>query len=455
MEEGEIVIPIVLDLKLTVRLCNETIESDDLSVLFNMHRDTIPKGLQSEVPITRTGLSRKKRFIPLLALGVGVVTAVWSGVSYALTQNAVEAARADEKKDISYVSKLMLDAQNENSGNFIAIKKSVEDAVVHIQESMCENEKSTMKLLFRSQIVSEFDDLLEAMHTQRLTASIIPAEQLYPFVDNIPQLKNTIYDTQPYMLYYYARAQFNFIEAKGDVLRGAIILPIIKIVEPVSMQIMSKNVDGALKLFGPIYITRDSNRDVSKCRRDVNLYLCREFELDEPEWHLITSKFIFENGVVIVNTEVEATIKTPNGVPSKIVGPAVYTKKDVDSVIIEGYTMYTGASSKYIHGDTISLNDSRFNFSIKIDDNVIDSLKKFNKKAEEDAWYANHQLHLGWNLALSIVIIIIVLVLVYFCCRGQKGPVANAIRLEMSELRSNLVQPTAPPAYQEAQRHKP
>lgn len=99
----------------------------------------------------------------------------------------------------------------------------------------------------------EFDDIIDSLHTQKVTTSIVPFDQISLFIKKSHGLKDTLYSRYPYLVYRHGKAQFDVSRTYNGFLRGVIILPIIRKHENALLNFMVKDIDNSIKIFGPVY----------------------------------------------------------------------------------------------------------------------------------------------------------------------------------------------------------
>lgn len=99
-DEGEVLVPFVLDLESEYEVCGVKYSSSTLRDLFETN-----VGHATGKSVRKELYTRNKRFIALLALGLGVASAAWGAVTHIQTANAVQQLRNKFDAQLSYVSK--------------------------------------------------------------------------------------------------------------------------------------------------------------------------------------------------------------------------------------------------------------------------------------------------------------------------------------------------------------
>ncbi|CAH0386906.1 unnamed protein product [Bemisia tabaci] len=101
-------------------------------------------------------------------------------------------------------------------------------------------------------MLKEYDDILIALRNERLSAKIIAPVQLNQLIKQSTILYDTLYVQSPYLMYIMAKMSFNLQEASADnasILRGALIIPLIKRQKRVIVSVTTKEENGSLKVF--------------------------------------------------------------------------------------------------------------------------------------------------------------------------------------------------------------
>lgn len=151
-------IPIVLDLREKVSICNHTFNDQVLEKLFSFNYDN------DALQISRLGKrGREKRFIGLLAgagLLSGVTSLIWSRINYADTQVQMSTLRNEMNTRLGYVEKLILEDRTTNMANFIAIRREIESLGQSIDKRFCEATSNILGLITHYHSMQEFDDII-------------------------------------------------------------------------------------------------------------------------------------------------------------------------------------------------------------------------------------------------------------------------------------------------------
>ncbi|CAH0385231.1 unnamed protein product [Bemisia tabaci] len=186
-------------------------------------------------------------------------------------------------------------------------------------------------MIIESKFYDEFDDLINSLKDERVTSKTFPPAQLYKLVAQSPELHDTIYDKSPYLIYHTGRFSFNLheVEAGGDIVRGALQLPLIRSTQDNAMNIMVKKMDTIFKVVNPIFVTAHTQQSVENCRREHNTYYCAESDLIPAKMRPLNSDVYSHEGMVILNDKQQANIKNKrkNDSLQLIVGPAICTKE--------------------------------------------------------------------------------------------------------------------------------
>lgn len=432
IEEGEVVIPIALDLQEKYVVCGKILTDVTLSNLFTLHKDfsnhkphdpfladkltdiynveakpSIRHGQGSWltnsvdydsvgrpkiITIDRKSRSenekrkkRKKRFLPLLALGVGVVSLAWQGYSYFDTAGEIDTLRNEMRSQLGYVAQLVANSERENMRNFIAIRRAITDSATANSAHLCNVTESTYAIINEHYFSQEFDDIIQSMHSQRLTTKIIPASQLADVILKSPALAGTIYYEKPFLLYYNGKIQFDLSETGRSILRGVLIVPIIKRFEAVSLSLYTRNVqEGVRTIFGPEYILNGTQLSVGNCKREINIYTCKRSDLNKPIYVELNEPYLIDDGLIIVNANVSASVRLKGASVAKTnVGPFICVGSDVDMVVVNNYQLFTSGTEFYIHQPFVpEVNISR-DFDIRLENSSIIAIEEYIRELEK------------------------------------------------------------------------
>lgn len=408
-KEGETIIPIVIDLIEYYNICGERLRNDALSGLFK----TTTAKLNDNKNTAYLPKRRQKRIAPLIYIGAaGIAAAAWLAYDYWSTNGKIEELREELKYNTSYLIRLELSAQKETRSNFLAIRREMKTLSTKAAQTACNVEKNVTTLIFEHYFMAEFDDIIASLRTERFTSKIVPPSQLHQLIDANPILHDTIYRVSPYLLYYTGKISFNLEEVTGDILRGVLIIPLIKQQqEPVLMNIATRPFDDKVKVFKPVYVTEFSHLSVESCQNEIDAFICADSDLKEPQMNELTNPFLYEDGIIVINSGVTAMIKDRqrNSSMRMITGPAVCSYHDTDKVVIKNKIVYTHSSAFHIRQDMIDFTVNPYPIHLKLKDSIYEQLN--NKiEAEETSSKVLHSTH----ISLTFVIILALLAAVIY-----------------------------------------
>lgn len=433
MEEGEVVIPIVLDLIEYYSVCGKQYESLTLAEMFKDNAHTINTKASS---LSNRSHHIQKRFAPLILAGVGLAAAAWGLYKMSDTEEAMRNLRRDMHAESSYLASIMLNASNENSQNFIAVRRKLQDMQKLNHNLLCLTTVNMTSLMLHFHQLQEFDDIVESLHSQRLTTKIIPPSQMHDLIAKLPILSGTIYDAKPYLLYHTTKLQFNLAEAGEMFLRGTLIIPIIRKTEDVNLRLMRSVDNGALSLFGPEYVTSTTSYSMRKCKFDVDIYICKHTDLSSMEFHQMLNPFWSQDGLIIINTGINATIaKKAGALDYHLIGPAVCIGNDVEKVSINGYNFYTQASALHVQQEDIDFSVISDTATLIFKNSSMEAISKYIQEQNAQVWYYDHLMHFSWTLILTVLFVAFIL---FYClyrkCHKKKQSVPPHVDFDMRSL---------------------
>lgn len=476
LEEGEVVIPILLDLTIQSKVCDMSSTLTYLSDMFEGNHAVRPSQPQSmKVPAFGTRETttvanksettkrsvrstttkrvkpysliqsiidarvrervdkvnkRPKRFVATLALGISLVSAIWGGISQASVNKGLSQLRDRVKDDNTRIYRAIVEGHKNNQANFIAISKALK-AFNHTQ---CKRDTFLNDLILKHYAMQEFDDIISSINTQRLTTHIIPNDYLNELVSQIPELAHTVYQQMPYMLYYASKILFDLSSFSNSALKGVLIIPIIRKYETVEMHYMTRVVDDTIKAYGPEYVTKNSKRSISSCDSFVEIAICKPHQLKDPVYPIIEEPFKANDGLVFVNVGILANIASAgSNLDTQVLGPVICSRNDTSSVSVNGYVLYTHSATAVILQPSTVLESVDFRYEVMDENYALMQFKDHMEKMDKEQWY------MGRFALLTIVVVLLLLLLGLFIWHvyGKiKGYVQNT-RTNINEVRKN------------------
>lgn len=504
LEEGEVVIPILLDLTIKSKVCNMNSELTYLSDMFEKNPSvrskpsemrispygtietttisnkstTVRRSIQSTKlkakpivnaasanskinnrnknvsnnngfnvmeELTRQMNKRSKRFVATLALGATLISAIWTSINQASINKGLSDLRRKVDDDNTRILKVLLEGHANSQANFIAISKALE-AFNHTQ---CKNDAFLNDLILKHYAMQEFDDIISSINTQRLTTHIIPNEYLNDLVSKIPELANTVYQQMPYMLYYAGKILFDLSSFYNSALKGVLIVPVIRKYETVEMHYMSRVVDETVRVYGPEYVTKNSKRSISACDSFVEIAICKPHQLRDPVYPIIEDPFKSNDGLVFVNTGILANIASSGSdLDSQVLGPVVCSRNDTTSVSVTGYVLYTHSATAVVLQPSTVIESVGFKYEVMDENHALMQFKSHMEKVDKEQWY------MGRFALLTMVILLSFTLLAFFCwhmynkCKGyiqRTNTNINHVRQASRQMKDLLEQ--APPYF--------
>lgn len=428
VEEGEVVIPIVLDLHERISVCNQMVTISVLDDLLRSHISHIQ-------PARKV---RHKRFIGALLLGIGAAATAWNMYDNGVLHREINRLRNEFNNQTGYVARLMDEAQSENANNFIAIRRNINDYVTAIRADICGTSLKQVEMFLQHYQMFEFDDIISSIHSRVLTSKIIPPDQLSSLVSMVPILKQSIYDTMPYLLYYCSKIQFDLRSVSNGLLKGTLHIPLIHKYERVHIHYISKLLGSDLRIFGPTLVTSESNLDVSSCEDDADIIICKFHEMKSPKYDIIMEDYSTISGLVAVNSGIPAMLRLHgNTIDIRAMGPFICSYNDTVSVRINDYCIYNHASVGYIAHPSISLSNMSYNYTLNLKNFAITDIKNFEQILDHHVFSGNTlsgNTFFGIMLFLLIVMSIFLYYYIRHRCNLCKLKAASIVPLERVEV---------------------
>lgn len=396
--EGETLIPIVIDLVEYYTICGQKYRSDVLPGMFRSLNDRSPKSVH---------LPRTKRIVPLIAAAaVGLGAAAWMAYEYSEINGQIDELREEEARSFNYLRTLTVKEHRESFENFLVVRREMSSLSEKARQTACNVEKNITMFIFEHKFMQEFDDIITSLHTERFTTKIIPPGQLYELIRKVPQLHDTIYQKLPYLLYYTGRVSFNLNEVNGDILRGVLVVPLIKRSESVSMHVAVRKINNELKMFKPVFVADSSQLSVEGCHRELDHYFCTDTDLQEIRMTELTATPLYNDGVVLLNRGQKATIRNlkRNSTIRTITGPAVCSHEDTASVIVNDQMVYTQASEFHIRQETIDFSIDLYPLKLEFENKAIETLETRLTVSEQKATLL-HSTHFVVAMMFAFVLV--------------------------------------------------
>ncbi|CAH0386548.1 unnamed protein product [Bemisia tabaci] len=355
--ETEIVVPLVLDLVQEYVICGKRYKSNTLATLFK--NATEPR-------------SRSKRLAPLIpiamAVGAGLVTAAWAGYSYASINGKIDELREGLKQETNYLKQVFAEDQEKNAQAFLAVRREFAQLAAVSRETTCNVQTNFSMLVYEHYFYQEFDDIISSLRNERLTSSIIPPNQMLALVRSLPILQDTIYVESPYMLYFTGKITFNLAEMSGDILRGVLILPIIKNRRNIHFTVATREINSRLTVFKPVYITDPGQKSVDQCHHELDTYFCSEADLQPIQMTRLDAPILYADGMVLLNTGTRAEIKDKknNDTLKTVIGPAICTTEETSTVIYGNRVLYTKTSAFHVKHETVEFDVDPFPITLEL-----------------------------------------------------------------------------------------
>ncbi|CAH0387196.1 unnamed protein product [Bemisia tabaci] len=375
--------PTTIILPFIITVCNITYQSTLLAGLFRT------AGTRIEEDPNLKGLKiRSKRGFPLLALGAiaagnsitTAATVAWSKLKFNDVNGKIEELRDKMGKKTEYLERVIIQNDQKQIQSFTAILRELRHVTGLMTQNMCKLENATRLLFLETQMLMEYDEILNALKYKTLSAKIIPPTQISELIKKTPALHNSLYTQAPFLMYLTAEISFDLEEIKqsdGSILRGIINVPLLIRQEHVSVEVITKKEGEKLRIFKPVYVAQGSKLSVEKCKENPDFYLCSEADMTTIKPKELTTSIHYDNGLVILNDGQEASVtQTALGPKVTIHGPAVCSQDDAHTIIHDNRLVFTHSTLFHVKHKSTELHLAPYDINFKIDENE-------NKKLQE------------------------------------------------------------------------
>ncbi|CAH0395999.1 unnamed protein product [Bemisia tabaci] len=408
-QNGQLIIPLSIDLVQSYTICNRTYPNTALAWMFKISKGSPPYQPQDR---PRSRQKRAAPGIPLAMAGAfAAATAVWEGYSYGKTNGRIEELRTEIRSQDSYFRKVITKNKQSNLKHFYAMRRELQDFSLRTRENICEVGNYTRVLIMENYMVQQFNDLLWAIQNRRISPSIIPPNQLKELIKQTGSLQNSLYATSPYLFYLTARILINMQELPedGTILRATVVIPLLKRQERVIMTTASKWQNNKLSVFEPSYVAADSGLSVENCEREAEHYFCTDAHLKKIEATEISTPVWYEDGVAIIG-EGELAIKQEkeDGPKVRITGPAVCTQGDTYSVTHGNNMIFTHSIAFHVRAANYSWDIAPYDIKLNLADNKVQDLED-SLNLIHDETSTRHALQLALTIfftALTVAVLI-------------------------------------------------
>lgn len=413
---GDVTVPIVIDLSVVYSVCNKTVINDELSHMFMSEYSDIRR--------------RNRRFLATILLGASVAMNVWQGVSYSGIENEVRNTVNTMKDGLISMQKIIMRNVNANIRSFILIKKEMRQLRSDLEDNVCRSTMNLLNLIVDNRINEEFNAIIQSLKDERLGSTILPLKQVHQLVDAIYELRNTVYTRYPYLVYQYGKIQMDVSEVRGNILRGVLILPIIHSMDDVLLRVVHHvNDDRQAIIFDPLYVSEKSGKDLRNCISSIEFYLCSNSDYVDPVYKEMKDEMVIKDGIIILNSGVELTAYSSDEGETVLKGPYVGTQNSFRKVIYKGKIIHVSASafviSRYLTDlDTLGLNAK---FSSVNDSMFYDNISEMYENRENigKVNFGDVMQTTALNSCFSISMILLC-VGVYYMCKWILGKCSNA-----------------------------
>lgn len=398
-KDGELILKLVIDTTMHYEICQKQYKSDVLGSMFRILNEETFRDNLSDLQTERT----KRSPLAFAALGIGAVA--WLGFDYVTSQGRIEQLRHEVNTKGAYLKKVIMKDRNEVEQTFIAIRRNLHHITEGNKQLACNVERNVTFMMYQHFLLQEFDDILQSLHSERLTSKIIPPSQITQLIRETNILHDTIYVRKPYLLYQTAKFSANVEEATAEILRGALTIPLLKRKQKVLLSIATKQVGNELKVFQPVYVAESSKMSVEKCHKEGHTYICTDADLARIKMIELTNPILYDDGLIILNKNQVATVQQKKTrALIEVSGIAVCTYEDTPSLTHNNKLYYTQSPAFHVLQDTIDFDVSPFNITLVL---ATDHVEELNEKIVSFD-NASKILH-GSHLLLTGLIILVII----------------------------------------------
>lgn len=232
------------------------------------------------------------------------------------------------------------------------------------------------------------------------------------------------------MLYFTGKITFNLAEMSGDILRGVLILPIIKNRRNIHFTVAIREINSQLTVFKPVYITHPGQKSVDQCHRELDTYFCSEADLQPIQMTRLDAPILYADGMVLLNAGTRAEIKDKknNDTLKTVRGPAICTTEETSTVIYGDRVLYTKTSAFHVKHETVEFDVDPFPITLELP--AYTPLRFDRETAIEPTsfrWQGSYIVILG-------IAVIVILFFLYRCIEARKVAVEKVQSQPLQEI---------------------